>query len=136
MTLKRFIPTFLLALGVGGFCFGQDVLISGTVKSSQGDLLRYAFVREKPGKTGVYTDSLGNFTLSIKNTSRLHIACLGYRDTLFKPVGNGSLTIILSPAVVITAANNRTAGDAGTTQLARQDMNDRIMYNNPVNGFF
>jgi hypothetical protein len=112
------------------------MIVSGTVKTSQGDLLRYAFVQEKPGKTGVYTDSLGNFTLSIKNTSRLHITCLGYRDTVFKPAGNGSLTIILSPSVVITAANNRAAGDAGTTQLARQDLNDRIMYNNPVNGFF
>jgi hypothetical protein len=131
-----FIAGILLMRNLATAQEAPAMIVSGTVKTSQGDLLRYAFVQEKPGKTGVYTDSLGNFTLSIKNTSSLHITCLGYRDTLFKPAGNGSLTIILSPSVVITAANNRTAGDAGTTQLARRDMADRMMYNNPVNGFF
>jgi hypothetical protein len=132
--MKRFIAVLLFAFAMIGVARAQSVLVSGTVKTSQGDLLRYAFVREIQGKSGVYTDSLGNFTLAVNPNAMLRVSCLAYRDTVFKVSGNGNITILLKPAVIITASNDRTISDAGATQINKQQLADRILNNTPVNG--
>src|ERR1700759_4729788 len=81
-----------------GAC-AQTVIVSGTVKTSQGDFLCYAFIHEQGAKSGVYTDTLGAFTLTAKTNSMLQITCFGYRDTTIKAMAGSNLAIILSPVI-------------------------------------
>jgi hypothetical protein len=131
--MKRIFLLVILGVASVGFVRAQTVTISGVIKTSDGDLLHYAFVQDKQDNIGVYTDSLGYFSISANRNAMLHITCLGYKDTLFKWNGVTPLTIILKPSVIITASNNNNA-DAGTTQVNKLTLNDRIMYNTPVSG--
>src|ERR1700735_1923885 len=115
--MKRIFLFMLLIAASIDFAKAQTVTVTGTVKTSEGDLLHYAFVQDKQGNTGVYTDSLGYFNISLKPNSIVHITCLGYKDTLFKFNGNTLLTIILKPAIIITATSNNNTTDAGTAQV-------------------
>ncbi|RZK98071.1 MAG: carboxypeptidase-like regulatory domain-containing protein [Pedobacter sp.] len=92
--------------------FGQE-LLSGIVKDrSTGKVIAYASVYYKQKETGVYTDSLGAFTVPILSKDTLVVGSMGYKKVLIGPNNlKTRLVVSLEPMVsnvaeVIVKKNN------------------------------
>jgi len=101
--MKKFIGIFLMVALLGSYAEAQTITITGTVKTSDGDALHLAFVQDKQYKNGVYTDSLGFFSLAVNPNSQLHILCRGFRDTVVAINNQKIFSVVLQPLVRITA---------------------------------
>jgi hypothetical protein len=108
----------------------QIIHISGTVQTKQGDILHLAFVQDKHYKNGTYTDSLGNFELTVSSTSKLFVSCRGFKDTVIDINNRASFLIVLS------GIGGSKKGGAGVVD-ENQNINmaayrDQVMLNEPT----
>jgi len=103
--MKRFF--FLILSVISQFAIAQTIPVSGSVKDDEGQPMHFAFVQNKGYKYSTYTDSLGNFKLTVTPNSALHISCFGYRDTTFNITNKTEFAITLHIAVNISASNIR-----------------------------
>ena len=97
--IKRFLFSFLLALGCGLFSFAQQKEISGTVSSEDGAPLAGATVTVKGSKIATSTGANGSFKLSVPGKSDIIVA--SFTNYVSKEIAIGNLTsfnIILKPA--------------------------------------
>ncbi len=94
------------------FASGQTINVSGTVKTADGDALHLAFVQDKQFKNGAYTDSSGNFSLTVSPNSKLKVGCKGFRDTLININNQTTFAIVLRPAVNIVASRSNITPEA------------------------
>jgi len=104
--MKRISLLILLVAGILTFASAQTIVVSGTVKTSDGDALHLAFVQDKQYKNGVYTDSTGSFSLTVYANSRLKVVCKGFRDTLVSVNNQTSFAVVLRPTVNIVASRS------------------------------
>lgn len=73
----------------------QTIIVTGTVKNEQGKALASALVQENNTKTATYTDSIGNFNLSVSNKALLLVSCKGYRDEAIS--AKDQVMVVLKP---------------------------------------
>lgn len=59
----------------------QNIAVTGNVKNDKGNSLHYVFVSDNQAKNAVFTDSLGNFTITAKQGTKLQFQYAGYADT-------------------------------------------------------
>jgi hypothetical protein len=113
--MKKYLILFYLVFTVISIVNAQVVTVSGSVQDKSGNYLRYAFVQDVQAKNGVYTDSLGHFSLQAQANAQLHINCAGYKDAVVSYNGQNDLVVTLQPDA---AANNT---DSQPTNTALQD---------------
>jgi hypothetical protein len=73
----------------------QTINVQGTIKDEKGIALPFVFVQEKQSKSAIYTDSLGNFNISVNSPSTLQFSLNGYGDTSIEFNTNTSLQVVL-----------------------------------------
>jgi len=99
-------------IGLKSFC--QTISITGTVKSSQGQPVPLAFVRDVQHYYATYADSTGNFTLKADPASALIAIANGFADTEIKIDSKTVVDIVMPPGVSSSAnAAGNSAGLAG-----------------------
>ena len=104
--MKKFGLLIFLIVCVGKFSSAQTINISGSVKTSDGDALHLAFVQDKQYKYATYTDSLGNFTLTVNPNSKLYVSCNGFKSKLINIDNKTAFSIVLQPIVNIVASQS------------------------------
>jgi hypothetical protein len=121
--IKFILPLLIIAnLAVNA----QSLIVKGFVSDKHGSPLHLAFIQDKQYKNGAYTDSLGNFTLTVTSNSMLNITCTGYKDTLVNVNGRASITIALQTAVIIAAKKTANDAENGTGAVLRTTIRDQI----------
>jgi hypothetical protein len=105
--MKKTFLSLLLIISICSIAAAQTITISGTVQDKSGNYLRYAFVQDKQLKSGVYTDSLGHFSVQAQPNGQLRINCAGYKDAVINVSGKNEVVVTLQP----DAAVNNNAGD-------------------------
>lgn len=103
--MKRYLFFSLLLAGFAGLAQAQTVTVTGTVKSTEGDPLHFAFVQDKQYKHGTFTDSVGTFTLAVSPTTTLRINCVGYKDTLINVNSQTNFNVVLRVNNISISAN-------------------------------
>jgi hypothetical protein len=73
----------------------QSINVQGTIKNEKGNALPFVFVQEKQSKSAIYTDSLGNFNITVNSPSTLQFSLNGYGDTSIGVNTNTSLQVVL-----------------------------------------
>lgn len=132
--MKKIILLLLTAVVLAFSAMAQTNIVTGIVRNPQGDPLHFAFVQNEQ-KQGVFTDSLGNFNISVTPNSVLRVNCAGYRDTSFALTGKQSnLNITLFEAVNVAAKTSSVAGEANRANTAnvKSTMGDEILLQNNV----
>ena len=86
----------------------QTFVAQGTVGNQEGLPLRYAFVYDKESKNATYTDSLGQFRLTVKKNAQLTISDKGYDESTVT-AGDGHLNVTLKKSA---AASGKGESDA------------------------
>lgn len=100
-----------LVLSAAGFiASAQTNAITGAVKDQQGNPLRFVFVGDMQNKYAVFTDSLGNFSMSAKSDAKLKFSLLGYKEENVA-VNGASLQVVL-----------KASGDAADAQTVSTDL--------------
>jgi TonB-linked SusC/RagA family outer membrane protein len=77
------------------WAFGQNAVVKGLVKDTNGDGIIGASVLQKGTTNGTVTDLDGNFTLSVPKNSVLQVSFIGYKTAEVPVEGKSSLTITL-----------------------------------------
>lgn len=85
----------MLCVATFQYATAQSITASGTVKNEKGAAVAYALVQEADANTATYTDSLGFFTIPVKNSSSILVSAKGYRDE--KVNAKDNLVVILKP---------------------------------------
>jgi len=130
--MKKMILLVLLVTGMMTFASAQNISISGTVKTGDGDALHLAFVQDQQYKNGVYTDSTGSFSLTVYANSKLKVVCRGFRDTLVSVNNQTVFAIVMKPVVNITAKRSGIPEAANPTDgISLVTMRDEMMLNEP-----
>jgi hypothetical protein len=132
--MKKYTFFALLLACILGSASAQTITATGTIKSTEGDLLHFAFVQDKVSKHAVYTDSLGNFTIDVSPNAHLYVNCTGYRDTMISVNNQTNFLVVLHLAGV-----NITATAAGVTESAnrkalKQEFSDEITLKSGIMG--
>jgi hypothetical protein len=83
------------AMLLSGGAFAQGITLSGVIKDVSGVAIPGASVKIRNSKAGVNTDSLGRFSMPIKNGSVLDISAIGFNDTTITVEGGNTLTVIM-----------------------------------------
>jgi hypothetical protein len=77
---KSYILTAILSVVAIHASIAQSVTASGTVKDEKGKAVQSALVQEADTKTATYTDSLGFFSLPLKDKVEIIVSAKGYKD--------------------------------------------------------
>jgi TonB-linked SusC/RagA family outer membrane protein len=77
------------------WAFGQNAVVKGLVKDTNGDGIIGASVLQKGTTNGTVTDLDGNFTLNVPKNSVLQVSFIGYKTAEVPVEGKSSLTITL-----------------------------------------
>jgi hypothetical protein len=93
--MKKQILSAILCIAASPLVMAQSITASGTVKNEKGEAVPSALVQEADTKTATYTDSLGFFTLPLKNNSAIVVSAKGYKDEKVSPKDN--LVVVLKP---------------------------------------
>jgi len=109
----------------------ENIYITGTVQTKQGDPLRYAFVQDKLTKSAVYTDSLGSFTLQVNANSKLGVTCTGFNDTLIDVKNRTSFLIRLSYKNAANGQSNIPDPTKTTDNINLATLRDQLILNGP-----
>ncbi|HTD40913.1 MAG TPA: hypothetical protein VK671_09850 [Mucilaginibacter sp.] len=80
--MKKTLFIWLLMITTMQITVAQTTTITGSVQDEKGSPLHYVFVADDQSQDAVYSDSLGNFTISVHPDSKLKFGLPGYRDTL------------------------------------------------------
>ena len=87
--------------------YGQTRTITGTVRDENGNPVPFATVTETGTKNAATADASGNFSISVKQNSRITISSAGFQGQTITPTGN-TIELTLSKGgqlqeVVVTA---------------------------------
>jgi hypothetical protein len=93
--MRRFFLMWLLIIITLHTAKAQTSTATGTVKNDKGDPLHFVFVVDEQYKEAAYSDSTGNFTITIHPDSRLKFELAGYKDTLVRVGKNQDLPVVL-----------------------------------------
>jgi TonB-linked SusC/RagA family outer membrane protein len=77
------------------WAFGQNAVVKGSVKDTNGDGIIGASVLQKGTTNGTVTDLDGNFTLNVPKNSVLQVSFIGYKTAEVPVAGKSSLTVTL-----------------------------------------
>ena len=125
--MKKSMCFALLMVCVIGFVRAQTITATGIVKSSDGDPLHFAFVQDKQYKHGTFTDSLGNFTITVSPGTTLRINCAGYMDTLIKVNDQANLSVTLKlNSVNITATVAKGTAESANNEFLRSSFGNSL----------
>lgn len=102
--MKKYILTLTLAVITVQFIMAQTKNASGTVKNEKGEAVSSALVQVADANEATYTDSLGFFTLPVKDNTSLLVVAKGYKDEKVAPKEN--LTVVLKPGKSTFKGNN------------------------------
>jgi hypothetical protein len=95
--MKKTLSILLLAASAQ-FATAQGNIASGSVRDASGKPLHFVFVGDVANRKAVFTDSLGNFMITIKPDTKLAFELDGYRDTVASNINtNTGLLITLNP---------------------------------------
>lgn len=78
--MKKLFFILLLLQSASLFTKAQINTVTGMVKDDQGNPLHYVFVGDMANKNAVFTDSLGNFSITANPGSKLKMSLLGYKE--------------------------------------------------------
>ncbi|HWZ17052.1 MAG TPA: carboxypeptidase-like regulatory domain-containing protein [Mucilaginibacter sp.] len=92
---KQFFLTAILMIAMIQLSIAQIINATGTVKNDQGKPLASALVQENGSTAAIYTDSLGFFSLAVKNNATLVVSCNGYKEDVVPAKNN--LVVVLKP---------------------------------------
>jgi hypothetical protein len=73
----------------------QTGTASGSVKDGKGNPLHFVFVGDEQYKEAAYSDSSGNFTITVHPDSKLKFELAGYKDTTVSIGKNQDLQVVL-----------------------------------------
>jgi TonB-linked SusC/RagA family outer membrane protein len=93
--MRKFVSMLTVLMLFCTLAFGQTRTITGTVKDENGNPLPFATITEAGTKNGTTADEKGNFSLTIKEKSRLSISATGHRPQTINVSGN-TVNLILS----------------------------------------
>jgi len=102
--MKKYILTLILPVISAQFIMAQKITASGIVKNEKGEAVPSALVQVADANEATYTDSLGFFTLPVKNNTSLLVVAKGYKDEKVTPKEN--LTVVLKPGKSTFKGNN------------------------------
>ncbi|GAA3971939.1 hypothetical protein [Mucilaginibacter dorajii] len=111
--MKKYILTLLLPYVAVQATIAQSITASGTVKNEQGNAIASALVQVADAKEATYTDSLGFFSLPVKNNNSLLVVAKGYKDEKVNPKEN--LVVVLKAGQSTFKGNNLSDPDKITT---------------------
>lgn len=97
LLIRKSLPIFLLSLLILPALHAQRTVIAGKVADNSGKPIPYALVELKNTKTGVSTDSLGAFKLSVNASDSLVVSVVGFFDTTVLAGNRSPLYIVLQP---------------------------------------
>jgi TonB-linked SusC/RagA family outer membrane protein len=95
---RRLLMLLLIALpfySLAGGSYGNDITVSGNVSNSNGEPLAGVSVTVKKTKTGVSTNALGNFSITVPDNAVLVFSSVGYEPQEVTVTGKTSITIVL-----------------------------------------
>ncbi len=90
------LVTFLLPLLV---VLAQNKTITGKITDESGVPVAFATITETGTRNAVTTDANGNFSINVREGSRLTLSYTGYKSQTISPTGN-SVNLVLEKAVV------------------------------------
>jgi hypothetical protein len=141
---KAFLTCILLAT-VMQLAKAQGTILTGTVKNEQGKPLHFVFVQDNQLKTAMYTDSLGNFSISTNPNSVLEFDRMGYTAMSMNIGNNMNIQIVLksngsnsNTNAISTAAIDNTNDNSMRVSLAHkkeQVHGNKFLFDDFVNGF-
>ncbi|MBS1502962.1 MAG: hypothetical protein JST32_12925 [Bacteroidetes bacterium] len=105
--MKKTLLFCLAGLAAGQLAKAQTATVTGTAQDQKGGFLHYVFVEDSKYKTATFSDSLGNFSITVHPDSKLQCALAGYGDT----------TISLGPGTTHVQVTLKDAGDASSGGL-------------------
>jgi hypothetical protein len=118
--MRRIILIFILLIAAMQLTKAQTAKVTGSVKNEQGNALHFAFVEDTLLKTGAYTDSLGNFSITANPNSLLEFRYKGYGGAAINVANNTSLQVVLK-------ADGAAAGNSGTISTAAKETIDNSL---------
>src|ERR1700676_1873600 len=102
---KIFFIFFLLFITIP-LVKAQTITAAGTVKDEKGNPVSFAFLSDKKYRNATFSDSLGNFTLTVRPDSKLLVKCKGYTDKVVDIDNKADFQIILSSNGNESSSNN------------------------------
>jgi TonB-linked SusC/RagA family outer membrane protein len=107
--------------------FGQSRTVTGTVSDENGTPIPFATVTETGTNNATTADANGNFSITVKQNSRLTISSTGFQAQTISPTGN-TLTLRLSRGgqldeVVVTSLGIRRTEKALGYSVSKVDPN-------------
>jgi hypothetical protein len=93
----------------------QSNTVTGSVKDEQGSPLHYVFVLDEQAKNAVFTDSLGNFTITGNPVSKLHFNLAGHEGKWVDVKDNAALQVVLKSTDAAGSGNTPSTISAQIT---------------------
>lgn len=109
--------SLVFALLLCGTAFAQQIQVSGTVTSVDGDHLRGVTVRVQGADASTETDADGRYSISAPATGVLVFSSIGYRAVALSVAGRTTMDVVLEPTitlldeVVVTGYTAQRRGD-------------------------
>jgi len=117
--MKRILLTLLVLNTAVLISKAQSNTAWGSVQNVAGKPLHFVFVGDVANKTGVFTDSLGNFTVPLRSGTKLAFELQGYKDTVVTNINPSSgILAILKPSDAPAAATTMVSAQM---QVERSD---------------
>jgi hypothetical protein len=105
----------LLLIPLSLITHAQSNTITGTVKDEQGNPLHYVFVLDEQAKNAVFTDSLGNFSITGNLVSKLHFNLAGHEGKTVDVADKAALQVVLKSTDAAGSGNTPTTISAQIT---------------------
>jgi hypothetical protein len=103
---KRIFVMWLLMVVTAQITNAQTNIATGNVKDDKGNPLHFVFVRDKQSTNAVYTDSLGNFKITINPGSTLQFAREDYAGTELNITNTANLQVVLKSTATAESGNS------------------------------
>jgi hypothetical protein len=109
----------------------QISTVTGSVKNEKGNPLHFVFIVDGQYKDAAYSDSTGNFTISVHPDSKLKFELAGYKDTLIGIDKNQDLQVVLRSLSIATSINSLNTKSTVSDKVERQWANDVELFRLP-----
>ncbi|MGZ4001668.1 MAG: carboxypeptidase-like regulatory domain-containing protein [Mucilaginibacter sp.] len=97
--MKKTLSMLLLLGATAQLSMAQGNVASGAVRDLDGKPLHFVFVGDVANKYGVFTDTLGNFSIPVKPDTKLAFELDGYKDSVVTNINtNTGLLVVLKPS--------------------------------------
>jgi hypothetical protein len=118
----------MVCIAIAQIAIAQSITASGTVKNEKGAAVASALILESDNKTATYTDSLGNFSIPIKNNTSIIVSAKGYKDETVSAKDN--IVVVLKPGKSTFKGINPNDPDKITTTVPDQNITHGFTYFN------